>query len=95
MPIIRGSFDFDYTIDLHEEGLQHSRGRRDCDGSDHLITVSIDPEDYGFHYPGDCLEEWQRALLQELHETAHPRGAVFVENCTERICQALISLTGD
>jgi hypothetical protein len=76
------TFIVDTEIDLKKEGLAHARGKSDKCGGRHAIVVEIEPL-----FDPDILE----AALQELHELAHPRGAVYVRNCLESCCQDAIS----
>ena len=71
------------TVSLEAAGLTHARGKSDkCNGEhdiDMLSVVSLDSPDW---LPADGLS----AVLQLLHEQAHPEGTAYWENCTERGC---------
>jgi hypothetical protein len=85
---MNADYEIDVTLDLGALGLTHAEGSKcKCDGTEHPVRILIDPEAQGLHPDWDRLPEddAQRAL-QALHVQAHPKGAVYVENCRETVC---------
>jgi hypothetical protein len=73
------------TVNLQAAGLTHAKGQSDrCDGEhdiDIAAVVYITDPDW---VPVGGLP----AVLQALHEQAHPRGTAYWDNCTEPACAA-------
>lgn len=71
------------TISLEAAGLAHAKGKSDgCNGEhdvDMLSVLDVDSPDW---LPADGLA----AVLQMLHEQAHPEGTAYWESCRERGC---------
>jgi hypothetical protein len=78
------------TVDLKAAGLTHASGKSDkCDGS-HVIGFEAvtDVDD-----PESVTADGLAAVLQSLHEQAHPRGCAYRVNCREPGCREANELT--
>lgn len=83
---------YEVTINLKQEGLTHAKGKSDgCDGK-HEVTIDLFTE--GLHADGDCLDNDVLAVLQKLHEAAHPHGSVYIQNCLEAACTDVVYSLG-
>jgi hypothetical protein len=84
-------YELDITVNLAELGLAHAPGSAcKCDGRAHPVSINIKPEEHDLHREDDCpaldYPDVTEAVLQSLHEQAHPDGTVFTENCREAGC---------
>lgn len=72
------------TVSLKAAGLAHAAGKSDNCGGWHDISEEHVTGTAGSSWvPADGLKE----LFQQLHEQAHPGGAVYLENCREPACE--------
>lgn len=82
-----GEYEAPVIIDLKAAGLTHSPGKADgCEGR-HRVPgehVAIDLDEAGL-VPRHELPD-VAAVLQALHEQAHPDGTRWWESCRERGC---------
>jgi hypothetical protein len=82
--------EFEVTLNLAALGLAHHPDSTcPCDGTVHPVAVPFNPGELGLHQDYECPSDRAdaaEAVLQELHEQAHPEGAVFAENCREPGC---------
>jgi hypothetical protein len=84
-------FHITVQLDLEALGLRHAEGSTcPCAVGDdgHQVVLEIDLEDHGLHDEADCRADIleTEGTLQSLHEQAHPKGAVYAENCREPGC---------
>lgn len=80
------------TVNLQAAGLTHAKGQSDrCDGEHDIDIASV----VYITDPGWVPAGGLTAVLQALHEQAHPHGTAYWDNCGEPACTAARDLLND